>query len=227
MHMLKSTIKQIPLIGRLLSQIYSTYKIICFPGSKNYWERRYINGGTSGEGSYKEFAKFKADIINDFVTENNIHSVIEFGCGDGNQLFLAEYPSYIGLDISRTAVTLCQHKFLNDYSKSFFLYDCDCFIDNHGIFTAELSLSLDVIYHLIENEIFEKYMAHLFTASKRFVIIYSSNFEQRITGHVRHRKFTDWIDKNTTNWHLKTIIPNRYKNSPSNFYIYENLPAEI
>ncbi len=65
-----------------------------FPGSDKYWEQRYAVGGNSGVGSYGKFANFKAEVINKFVREHKIKSVIEFGCGDGNQLKLANYPSY-------------------------------------------------------------------------------------------------------------------------------------
>jgi hypothetical protein len=37
------------------------------------------------------------------VAERRIRSVIEFGCGDGNQLGLMRYPSYLGLDIEPCA----------------------------------------------------------------------------------------------------------------------------
>src|SRR5579864_6395854 len=75
-----------------------------FPGSQTYWDQRYAEGGTSGSGSYGEQAAFKAEILNGFVARHGIQSVIEFGCGDGNQLSLASYPSYVGLDVSRTAI---------------------------------------------------------------------------------------------------------------------------
>lgn len=43
---------------------------------------------------------------------------------------------------------------------------------------GDLALSLDVIYHLIEDEIFEKYMKDVFRASTKYVIIYSTDFEK-------------------------------------------------
>ena len=74
--------------------------------SKNYWEEHYQAGGNSGSGSYGRLASFKALIINEFVSENQISSVIEFGCGDGNQLALANYPEYVGLDVSPTTIKI-------------------------------------------------------------------------------------------------------------------------
>lgn len=40
--------------------------------SKKYWNERYINGGNSGTESYNHLAQFKADVINNFVLNNQI-----------------------------------------------------------------------------------------------------------------------------------------------------------
>jgi len=201
--------------------IYKALKRQQFPGSANYWEDRYSKSGNSGGGSYNRLAEFKAEILNAFVKDNSVKNVIEFGCGDGNQLSLAQYPSYIGFDVSKTVIKLCMAKFKTDNSKSFFLYDSLAFCDNNTIFTADLSLSLDVIYHLVEDEIFEAYMNHLFNSSKLFVIIYSSNFQTGQTYHEKDRDFTAWIEKNKNEWRLLKKIDNKYRvESKADFYIY-------
>ena len=92
-------------------------------------------------------------------------------------------------------------------------------------------MSLDVIYHLVENETFEKYMEKVFASSKKFVIIYSSNFddgEDRKAPHVRHRMFTNWVEENAKNFKLIKHIPNKYpfdgngeRTSLADFYIFE------
>ncbi|HVZ33768.1 MAG TPA: class I SAM-dependent methyltransferase, partial [Polyangiaceae bacterium] len=79
--------------------------------SGEYWERRYGLRMTSGPGSYGALAAFKAEILNGFVRQHRIESVLELGCGDGNQLALAEYPRYLGLDVSKTAIDLCVQRF--------------------------------------------------------------------------------------------------------------------
>jgi hypothetical protein len=82
-----------------------------FQSIKSYWESRYASGGTSGAGSYGNLATYKANYLNDFVKKNNISKVIEFGCGDGNQLSLSNYSLYIGLDISENAINMCRLKY--------------------------------------------------------------------------------------------------------------------
>jgi SAM-dependent methyltransferase len=175
-------------------------------GSAAYWERRYRAGGNSGSGSYELLAEFKAEVLNEFVASNHIQSVIEFGCGDGNQLQLAEYPTYVGYDISPTAIERCRRLFADDPTKQFHL------LDGYAGETAELSMSLDVIYHLVEDSVFENYMKQLFDASTKFVAIYSSNVDSGVVQgavHVRHRCFHKWIE-GRPEWRLIRHLPNRY-----------------
>jgi hypothetical protein len=91
-------------------------------------------------------------------------------------------------------------------------------------------MSLDVIYHLVEDDVFEDYMRRLFETSSRFVAIYSSDKDEKPSArapHVKHRKFSRWIDKNEPSWRLAEFIPNKYpfsedqrSGSFADFYIY-------
>jgi SAM-dependent methyltransferase len=178
--------------------------------SDSYWENRYRSGGNSGAGSYGRLADFKAEFLNDFVVRHDVASVIEFGCGDGNQLSLAAYPRYLGVDVSEAAVRACKARFEGDGTKSF-----STLLDYKDQ-QADLSLSLDVIYHLVEDNIFDAYMTKLFGAAERFVIIYASNHdEQAPARHVRHRRFTDWVDEHRRDFSLDARVPNRYPFDPA------------
>lgn len=226
----KEFIKRIPLIGSIAKVIAAYIRRTSFRGSQKYWESRYCSGGTSGDGSYGKLAEFKAETINSFIREHGIRSVLELGCGDGNQLTLANYPEYIGLDVSKTAIKFCKERFKYDKTKSFFLYDTDCFVDIHAIFRTELTLSLDVIYHLVEDRIFELYMKHLFSIAEKFVIIYSSDTDIELSRspHIRYRCFSKWVKMNFPKWKLMRRIPNKYAfkgndktGSLSDFFLYE------
>lgn len=196
--------------------------------SKKYWENRYAAGGNSGEGSYDKLAKFKADFLNKFITTNHINRVVEFGCGDGNQLSLANYPEYIGLDVSSTIIQKIANNFLGDETKSFFLYNADCFQDNLGVVSGDLTLSLDVIYHLIEDDVYQSYMLHLFNSSNKYVIIYSTDFDQLSSQHVKHRKFSDWISKNRKMWKLSEQADNQHPRlSKAKFFVFERIDEKI
>lgn len=225
---MKAAARRVPIVGAIAFGLWRRSPWGRFSGSAGYWESRYAVGGTSGAGSYGRLAAFKAEVLNRFVDENAIESLVEFGCGDGNQLTLAAYPNYVGLDVSRSAIRMCMSRFPADRSKSFFIYDSTCFLDNAGIFAADASLSIDVLFHLVEDEVFETYMAHLFSAARRHVVIYSSDVDIATSSpHERHRNFTGWIAENQPGWKLVRRIPNRYPSgdedangSASDFYIY-------
>ena len=173
-----------------------------FPGSAAYWERRYQRGGNSGAGSRGEEAEYKAAYVNRLVAEQRIRSVVELGQGDGNQLTLARYPRYLGLDVSPTAVATCVERFAHDPTKSFVLCTQGLFADPAGFLTAELAISLDVVYHLIEDEVFDRYLRDLFSLATRFVAIYGWDAEVPDgAAHVLHRPLSPWIEANT-NWSL-------------------------
>ncbi len=221
-----------PIVGPVARRIYRLLRgdreaPRPFPGSERYWEQRYVSGGDSGPGSYGKFALFKAEILNGFVAEHEVRSVIEFGCGDGNQLELSAYPVYLGVDVSETAIARCRERFRADPTKTFQLAK-----DYEGR-RAELALSLDVIFHLVEDGVSFRYMGALFQAATRFVIIYSSNRDEPTVGesmHVRHRRFTSWIDDSAPGLTLMVQAPNRYPNqgnyrtgSFSDFFIYRRI----
>ena len=183
-----------------------------FDGSEAYWRQRYVKGGTSGAGSYGRLAGFKADVLNAFVAEQNINSVVEFGCGDGAQLALADYPSYVGIDVSPVALELCRERFAGDATKRFYL--ASEVPPDLGPF--DLAISLDVIYHLVEDAVFEEYMARLFAGARRFVAIYSSDAALPATAsHVRHREFTGWIARHQPTWELNKFVKNPYDHDPA------------
>ena len=185
--------------------------------SKNYWENRYKQGGNSGAGSYNKFAEFKAEVLNSAIAEYGINQVIEFGCGDGNQLTMLRIPSYIGLDVSETILKHCIDKFNNDKSKSFFIYSNNTFIDNHHIFQSDAAFSIDVIFHLVENDVYEKYLSDLFTSASKLVVIYGADLDHpQVTSHEVYRKFTGHIAKNFPDWKMEKIIKNKYPSKDYN-----------
>jgi len=197
-----------------------------FRGSSSYWEERYRQGGTSGPGSFGCLAEFKAETLNGFVARMGVQSVIEFGCGDGAQLALAEYPRYVGIDVAESSISACRQRFAGDATKSFYLASQRP--ADFGRF--DLALSLDVIYHLVEDKVFDAYMRSLFANADRFVLIYSSNkLEPSDAPHVRHRVFTQWIEMHEPQWRKTGFLPNKYpydlarpaETSFADFYFFE------
>lgn len=199
-----------------------------FPGTAAYWEQRYASGGTSGAGSYGRLADFKAAFLNDFVRSHAVETVIEVGCGDGNQLSLSDYPRYLGLDISKSAIDLCIHRFSDDFRKSFMLFDPSSFMDRAGFMRADAVLSLDVLFHLVEPKVFDAYMRAIFDMADRFVVIYASDISLPRAGHEHRRPFSEWISVRKPEWRLLAHVPNPFPydvHSPndtsySDFFVY-------
>jgi SAM-dependent methyltransferase len=190
--------------------------------SAKYWDDRYRGGGNSGSGSYGKLAEFKAGVVNNFIEVHQIKSVIDFGCGDGNQLGLFKLPAYLGVDVSKEAIGRCSEKFKSDTPKEFLLVENPINCER----VAELTLSLDVIFHLVEDRIYLAYMEALFNASQKFVIIYSSNFDKFTATHEREREFTSYVQTAFPKWKLLEKIENPWpypkhpEGSLSDFYIY-------
>lgn len=168
--------------------------------SAAYWETRYASGGNSGDGSRGDNARLKADYLNRFVKDYEVRSVVEFGCGDGWQLSLANYPDYLGLDVSETAVEKCRTLFALDTHKRFYR------LPTAWPVVAQLSLSLDVIYHLVEDSVYLKHLDDVFGAATRFVILYTTDSDVvdpslYTAEHVKHRpvcrdvkaRFPGWL----------------------------------
>lgn len=222
---MKNIIKHIPIVGSFAQFVFRKFinPPKPFTSSENYWKERYAHGGNSGDGSYGKYAEFKAEVINNFVKKENINTIIEYGTGDGNQLKLAEYPRYTGFDISPNVIAHCRKLFADDNSKSFKL------MNEYEGEKAHLTLSLEVIFHLVEDDIYNEYLHRLFESSERFVIIFSSNTDKNTNdAHVKHRNFTKWVEENKPEWKLYEKIPNRYpynketgKGGFSDFYIFK------
>ena len=138
--------------------------------------------------------------------------------------------SYVGFDVSQEAVSRCRSACAGDARKSFKL------VAEYEGERAQLTLSLDVVFHLVEDDVFDGYMARLFDSSDRFVIVHSSNTDQQQEGqhpHVRHRRFSRWIEVNRPRWQLIKAVPHVFPASHdgtmgsfSDTYFYEGVQAQ-
>lgn len=81
-------------------------------------------------------------------------------------------------------------KYAKDKTKKFMWCGNEDFIVD---IKADLTMSLNVIYHLIEDDTYHIYMKRLFSSSKKYVYICSCNFDKSYANHIKCRKFTDYI----------------------------------
>lgn len=149
-------------------------------------------------------AIWKARHLNDFVANHKVMSVIELGCGDGRQLALANYPMYLGCDVSEKAVELCREKFGPDSPERLFSTSLRPYRNWH------LSLSIDVAYHLVEDDVFEQHLDDLFDASRKWAIIYSTDLMRpepypESADHVRHRHILTFVGDFFPKWRSVSV----------------------
>jgi SAM-dependent methyltransferase len=150
-----------------------------------YWEDRYRKGKRgSGAGSRGDEAKVKAAFVNALIARYRVRRVIDWGCGDGVVASLIRSRRYIGLDVSESALALCRER----------VRRARCHWLHFDGLTApklppgDLALSLDVIFHLVDDELYRAHLALLF-GSAPLVAIHSSNRDEPGQAHVLHREF--------------------------------------
>lgn len=121
---------------------------------------------------------------------------------------------------------MCRERAGEDASQEFHL------VSGYDGRTADLALSLDVIYHLVEDDGFDSYMHLLFDATSRYVVIYSSGSSDN-AGYegswIRQHRFTEWIAENAADWVLRARVPDPYPLDPlvedgswSDLFAYEH-----
>jgi len=159
-------------LGLRLLALWSRALMLASPSGnfdyKRYWEKRYKAGGSSGAGSYGAHADWKASVINRLVNQRGLVSAVEVGCGDGAQLEKYSFGSYTGVDISATAVKLCEKRFAGDNSKRFIVVTPGEHID---LERADLVICVEVLMHVIDENDFRWTLEEVFRLSKDFVVI--------------------------------------------------------
>jgi SAM-dependent methyltransferase len=165
-----------------------------------YWETRYAKGLDSGAGSRGEWAQLKADYVNDLIARERVTSVIDWGCGDGAQaVLLTNRAAYTGVDVSDTALRLARRR------------------RSHGAFRrpeeavglrADMALSMDVIYHLPDEDPFLDYLTQVFTSANRLVCVHCTDEERRTAApHWRGREWTSVVRALWPWWKLVEETP--------------------
>jgi SAM-dependent methyltransferase len=150
-----------------------------------YWEARYAAAGTSGAGSAGDAAKAKAAYVNDLIHAEQVESVVDWGCGDGQQLDLLDLPAYLGVDISPSAIGKCLAR---HPGRAFLVWPGD---QPEVAVRADLAMSLDVIFHLVDDDDFAAYWGRLFASAARLVLVHGTDFDGTSAArHVRHRRHT-------------------------------------
>ncbi len=120
-------------------------------------------------------------------------------------------------------------RFADDPTKTFLPYFPGAVADPRGLLRADLGLSLDVLFHLVEPTVFETYLRDLFALSQRYVLIYASDGPRDSTiGSVTDRPFTTHLRATQPDWQLVERVPNPHAwdgnvatSTRSDFFVYQ------
>lgn len=155
--------------------------------------------------------------------------------GDGTQLKLSRYKLYTGLDVSKFAIHRLSREFAGDWRKRFIWYNgtrAGITGETGQIIQGDLTISLEVIFHLTSADIFQNYMELLFDTSQRFVVIMSNDPaepEDCGTGacysnsaHIRFWPVRAWVEQNRSQeWMFVGSLRHKYPDTAwSDFFFF-------
>ena len=207
---------------------------------KSYWNRRYKSGAHSGAGSYGKLALYKKTFLNAYIRKHKatIQTVADYGCGDGNVTSLLSFDNgiqYYGIDVSPHIVEKCRRKFKAHANMSFVVSDVYGMVNGTSQnISADLVLSMDVLFHLVEYSTWLNYIDVMFQMAKTHVIIFARNHNEKThCDHVRFRAFTALITKRFPEWELCEHEPHPFPQlimgrdnsttSPAEFFAYRRM----
>lgn len=133
---------------------------------REYWEKRYRQGGTSGVASRGDEVAMKVGAAAAFAKQIGAKRVLDFGCGDGifGKMLLEHFPcDYEGLDFSPSAVQLASEHFPTREGGVEFLLGTEERWD--------LVLCFDVLFHVVTKAEHDAMVDGLFRVATRGVQI--------------------------------------------------------
>jgi SAM-dependent methyltransferase len=141
------------LIRRELNWMISRRKPAATVFEQVYTERRWADDGSafhSGPGSIGMASELYGATISKFISEHQIRSVVDLGCGDFRvaQLFLNDSIDYVGIDIVAPLIAHNETRFASDNVR-FLCRD----ITSDELPNGELCLLREVLQHLSNREI--------------------------------------------------------------------------
>jgi SAM-dependent methyltransferase len=143
--------------------------------AKNFFDRNYSVGGTSGDGSTVDVTTVYRHIIEEFIRLNQVRTVLDVGCGDWR--FSRRIPwddygiTYLGLDVSPFIVARNTQEYGHDRRK-FAVIGEPREILNHGRF--DLIICKDAMQHM-PNAIINEYL-DVFSEAGRFSLLTNDAF---------------------------------------------------
>lgn len=178
------------------------------PLSTQFWCDRYARGESDSS------ANLYGDFLPQFLRSRKVTTVLDYGCGDGHQtrFFVGACPVYVGIDPSRDAIEQCRKRISARKGDSTFFLTVDEFRVH---LKWDVTLSLNVLPFLDEDEVRSEYLQRLFEWSHLYVIIFYP------VHHRRRPSVLQWIEQETASgWRLN-------HQTDGGFLVYKRVADEL
>jgi len=152
------------------------------------------------------------------INKYDLKSISDVGCGECTLLpYLQGIRKYYGYDISPAVLSKVSKNAQDGFSKEFILLT-----NNTKIVSSDLVLSLEVIFHQVNDDEYLDYMRKLVNSNGEYLLILTMNEGILKTNHIknRHIKYRD-ISKfmDSTNYSLVEKFP--FTERTSTYYLYK------
>lgn len=135
----------------------------------DYWERRYLSGGSSGKGSVGKSRAFKWYVIELYTGPIAKYqgNILDVGCGDLSFWEGRTHPRYLGLDISPTVLLQDRER------RPEWAFHCvDCCIPSLE-YRADVVLCMDLLFHIMDDAAYVALVRNLGRWTGRWLFVHT------------------------------------------------------
>jgi len=144
---------------------------------KEFWDKKYAEGGISGKGSIGKYRNWKWGMINQVI--GPFKSLIDVGCGDlsfwkhpiANRIQKQKDFRYVGIDISDNIISRNRAFAFRVKPKLNFICDSAHFLLD--LKKAQVVFCLDLLFHIMDDFRFELTLDNLCKYSSEWIVIYT------------------------------------------------------
>jgi hypothetical protein len=141
---------------------------------KEFWNKKYAEGGISGRGSIGFYRNWKWNMIRDTIG-NDFISLVDVGCGDlsfwkhpiANKILKQKHFKYIGIDISEIII-----KRNRKFAPELEFRVAPAHIEQPGLM-AQVVFALDLLFHIMDEVEFKMILENLCNYTTQFLVIYT------------------------------------------------------
>ena len=141
---------------------------------KEFWNKKYANGGISGRGSIGVYRNWKWHRIRATIG-NDFNSIIDVGCGDlsfwkhpiGKKIRKQKNFKYMGIDVSEHII-----KRNRKFAPEFGFIVAPAHEEQPGL-RANVVFALDLLFHIMDDGEFIMALENLCNYTNMFLVVYT------------------------------------------------------